>query len=235
MTKPSAGERNYHVMYQLVQGAPAELRETLGLSKMKIEDFDYLKKSGCTSIDGVDDGEEYDIMVKALNDVNILQDEQENIFKIVAAILHLGNVHFVDVGDRESEIIPPEDDYDALEWASRLLQIDKDKMSATLTLATFQSQRRGGMVLKIGMSADTAQHMKDALARYIYSHLFEWLVWRVNESIAVDMGEEQKNEIASSIGVLDIFGFEVFPENSFEQLCINYTNEVLRMTLNVPH
>lgn len=250
VTSQAEGERNYHVLYQLLRGASDDQLHRYGLSGIQVEDMKYLNQSGCVHVDNVDDAEEFAEMERAFADLGIAT---EQVFAVVAIVLHLGNIEFVDIGDRECKMQEPGSGYDPVHWASQLLGVARESLGEALEKTTFQSARRGSASTKMGVNAQTAESMRDSLSRYLYSQLFDWLVLTINRAIAVDDGQEDDDQDiefdpdvpfdpaaldkASAvskhhlgcIGVLDIFGFEVFEENSFEQLCINFTNEMLQL------
>lgn len=228
VTSQQKNERNYHVFYQILSGASREVLKTLELDNISEQNCGYLNKSGCYKIEGIDDPYEFKEMVSALSDLGL---PSEAMFKIVAGCLHLGNIDFRDIGDRECEIITPTGSYDAAESAARLLGLNSSELKESLVKLAFVSARKGSARQKIGVNSETASFMRDGLARFVYSKLFDWIVMKINDAIKVKEVEIPTNASGSalSIGILDIFGFESFEINSFEQLCINYTNEVLQL------
>eukprot|EP00494_Astrolonche_serrata_P029693 UN29960 len=211
-------ERNYHSFYQVVRGADDDLRKKLLLSG---DPSDYRFLSGLDDAPGIDDVEEWEDIWKSLDTLGIPTKEFEDVFTLVAAILHLGNICFEDTGDKSCKIITQE----PLQNASQLLQVDVDTLNTKLCHKLFQS--KGSEDILMGLSASMARDNRDALAKFIYTKLFDWIVRRVNQALRVEGVVKRK-----TIGVLDIFGFEIFKDNSFEQLCINFTNEKLQQFFN---
>ncbi|KAH9763213.1 Myosin-17 [Citrus sinensis] len=202
-------ERNYHCFY-LLCAAPPEVREKFKLGDPK--SFHYLNQSNCYALDGVDDTEEYLATRRAMDIVGISEEEQDAIFRVVAAILHLGNIEFAKGEEADSSVIKDEKsrcDAKSLEDAliNRVMVTPEEVITRTLDPVAAVSSR-------------------DALAKTVYSRLFDWLVDKINSSIGQDPNSR------TIIGVLDIYGFESFKLNSFEQFCINFTNEKLQQHFN---
>eukprot|EP00050_Salpingoeca_kvevrii_P001267 m.166190 g.166190 ORF g.166190 m.166190 type:complete len:2194 (-) comp10335_c1_seq21:224-6805(-) len=212
-------ERNYHIFYQLLAGAsPSELQS---LELTKPTDYAYLTAGNCIQLPGVDDAEEWQRILGAMKVLNFNEKEQWDIFRLVASFLHLGNVEFdaltVDNMDA-SEVSSP----GVLRSAAKLLEVDADQLGDALTTAS--TMTRGEVIVK-RLSAQRATDTRDAFVKGIYGRIFIWIVEKINTSIYKPPEDARKR---SSIGVLDIFGFENFAVNSFEQLCINYANENLQ-------
>ncbi|KAL4064302.1 myosin 5 [Scleroderma citrinum] len=218
-------ERNYHIFYQLCAGAPLKERKDLGLDT-DITKFHYLRQGGSTStpIVGVDDGEEFRATQQALSTVGISVEKQWAVFRLLAALLHLGNVKITQT--RSESSINEEDA--ALILATRFLGVH---------LAEFKKWTVKKQIVtrseKIVMPLNAAQAtvVRDSVAKFIYACLFEWLVAIVNESLAGEHGDAAERA-EMFIGVLDIYGFEHFQKNSFEQFSINYANEKLQQEFN---
>ncbi|KAJ3022959.1 Myosin type-2 heavy chain 1 [Thoreauomyces humboldtii] len=215
-----ATERNYHIFYQLCAGAPAAERKDLGL--VSWESFFYLKQGGSGTIPGVDDAAEFVETSKALSDVGISLQTQWAIFKICAALLHIGNINIE--AKRDEAFIA--DDDPAMVMAASLLGIDVKEFKKWITKKQIITRSE-----KIVSSVSQYQAIvgRDSVAKFIYSMLFDWLVKFININLSKggDMEEGQR-----FIGVLDIYGFEHFTKNSFEQFCINYANEKLQQEFN---
>ncbi|KAL6769329.1 MYO1 [Auxenochlorella protothecoides x Auxenochlorella symbiontica] len=213
-------ERNYHVFYQLCGGADEAEAARLRLGPAR--GFRYLNQSDCHELAGVSDAEEYRRTRRAMTLVGIDAASQDAVFAVVAAVLHLGNVAFVpgDGGDGSAVAEPA---WAHLEAAAALLGVDAAGLARALTTRTRQTPD-GPIVspLDVGAASDN----RDSLAKTAYSRLFDWLVGAVNASIGQDAGA------ASLIGVLDIYGFEQFACNDFEQFCINLANEKLQQHFN---
>ncbi|KAG2600236.1 hypothetical protein PVAP13_5KG475400 [Panicum virgatum] len=210
-------ERNYHCFYFLC-AAPSE--------KYKLGDpssFHYLNQSTCIKVDGINDAEEYLATRNAMDTVGITEQEQEAIFRVVAAVLHLGNINFAKGREVDSSVIKDEKSRFHLNTAGELLMCDCGKLENALINREINTPE-GVITTTVGPSSATIS--RDGLAKQIYSRLFDWLVNRINASIGQD---PNSNKL---IGVLDIYGFESFKTNSFEQLCINFTNEKLQQHFN---
>lgn len=210
-------ERNYHIFYQLVKGATGEQKEKFGLGS--VSDYNYLNQ-GDPDIQGVDDAEDFQATCRALDVVGIDSDSQSNIFQVIAALLHLGNTTIK--ATRSAVSVSSEDP--ELAKACELLGVP-----ATDVAKWFMKKQIMMRSEKIMSDLDhkTALVVRDSVAKYVYSALFDWLVAAINVKL------EAPEELASTfIGVLDIYGFEHFKTNSFEQFCINYANEKLQQEFN---
>jgi myosin-5 len=213
-------ERNYHIFYQLVAGASDAERKELGL--LPVSDYDYLNQGSAPVIDGVDDKAEFNATRRSLTTIGLNADRQSHVFKVLAALLHLGNVKIL---TSRTESVLSSDEPSLLK-ACKLLGIDPAgfaKWTVKKQLVT-----RGEKIMS-NLTQQQAMIVRDSVAKYIYSALFDWLVVVINENLAPQEVLEQAN---SFIGVLDIYGFEHFAKNSFEQFCINYANEKLQQEFN---
>ncbi|WMV13680.1 hypothetical protein MTR67_007065 [Solanum verrucosum] len=208
----SEGERSYHIFYQLCAGAPGALKEKLNLKD--VSEYNYLRQSNCHSISGVDDAEQFRIVMEALDVVHISKEDQESVFSMLAAVLWLGNISFTAV-DNDNHAEPVVDE--GLTTASTLIGCGVEELKLALSTRKMRV-RNDDIVQKLTLSQAT--DTRDALAKSIYSCLFDWLVEQINKSLAVG-----KRRTGRSISILDIYGFESFERNSFEQFCINYANE----------
>eukprot|EP01117_Protostelium_nocturnum_P014956 TRINITY_DN574_c0_g2_i1.p1 TRINITY_DN574_c0_g2~~TRINITY_DN574_c0_g2_i1.p1 ORF type:complete len:2184 (+),score=918.74 TRINITY_DN574_c0_g2_i1:142-6693(+) len=222
IVQQAESERNYHVFYQLLK-APQDVLQKLFLTVA--EDYSYLNTSGCISIDNVDDRDDFERMVSAMTTIGFTPVEQHSIFECISAVLHIGNLKFklLTAGKGEaSDVANPE----VITTISQLLKCDPDTLSKSIR------QRINfirGEKFVVPLSQSEASDNRDALAKTIYSTLFAWLVDKINYCILEGQAVKKKKAF---IGVLDIFGFENFKINSFEQLCINFTNEKLQQHFN---
>ncbi|XP_047347921.1 myosin heavy chain 95F isoform X4 [Vespa velutina] len=248
----SPDERNYHVFYMMCAGAPPELRSKLGITKP--DDFHYLKngstqyfcspesekklndaqksseqmKKGSLSDPYLDDVEGFNAIDQALTRLGLTDAERMEIYTMVAAVLHLGNITFEDNPEdtKGGSRINPNSEKAVL-MSAKLLGVDPEELRQALVSKVMQTSRGGikGTVIMVPLKVYEANNARDALAKAIYSKLFDHIVARINKSIPFK---------ASSyyIGVLDIAGFEYFKVNSFEQFCINYCNEKLQQFFN---
>ncbi|PNY13790.1 unconventional myosin-Va-like protein, partial [Trifolium pratense] len=213
-------ERNYHCFY-LLCAAPAEEREKFKLGNPS--SFHYLNQSNCYQLDGVDDAEEYLATRRAMDIVGISEEEQEAIFRVVAAVLHLGNVEFAKGEEIDSSVLKDEKSRFHLNTTAELLKCDAKSLEDALIQRVMVTPEE---VITRTLDPIAALGSRDALAKTMYSRLFDWLVEKINNSIGQDPNSK------SIIGVLDIYGFESFKFNSFEQFCINFTNEKLQQHFN---
>ncbi|XP_048478864.1 myosin heavy chain 95F isoform X7 [Plutella xylostella] len=248
----SAEERNYHVFYLLCAGAPPELRARLKITKP--DDFQYLK-NGCTQYftraesahqlqahqqsqqqrargglrDPVlDDAGDFARLHQALSRVGLSEAEKTSVYSIVAAVLHLGNIEFEeDPSDTRGGCHVKPSSEGTMATAAGLLGVDSGELRMSLVSRLMQSSRGGmkGTAIMVPLKMYEACNARDALAKAVYSRLFDHIVHRINASIPFQAS-------AYYIGVLDIAGFEYFQMNSFEQFCINYCNEKLQQFFN---
>lgn len=196
-------ERNYHIFYQLCAGAPLKERKDLGLDS-DINKFHYLKQGGpsSTPIAGVDDAEEFRQTQHALSTIGIGIEKQWAVFRLLSALLHLGNVQITALRN-DSSI---DDNDPALLLATRFLGVDKAEFKKWTVKKQITTRSE-----KIISSLNAAQAIvvRDSVAKFVYVCLFEWLVAIVNESLAGENGEAERRA-EMFIGVLDIYGFEHF-------------------------
>ncbi|KAF8652757.1 hypothetical protein AX16_004253 [Volvariella volvacea WC 439] len=218
-------ERNYHIFYQLCAGAPSKERKDLGLDT-DVSKFHYLKQGGpaSTPINNVDDAEEFRGTQQALSTVGISVEKQWAVFRLLAALLHLGNVK---IAAGRTEAMLDEND-PALLLATRFLGINLPEFKKWTVKKQIQTRSE-----KIVTSLNAAQALvvRDSVAKFVYACMFEWLVAIVNDSLAGENGDAA-SRAEMFIGVLDIYGFEHFQKNSFEQFSINYANEKLQQEFN---
>ncbi|GLU07739.1 hypothetical protein SLE2022_246870 [Rubroshorea leprosula] len=211
-------ERNFHCFY-LLCAAPQEEIERYKLGDPK--SFHYLNQSSCYELVGVSDSHDYLATRKAMDIVGIKREEQDAIFRIVAAILHLGNIDFAK-GEDDSSVVKDESEFH-FRMTAELLMCDHQALQNALCKRVMVTPEE---IIMKSLNPDAAAISRDGLAKTIYSRLFEWLVDKINASIGQDCHSQ------SLIGVLDIYGFESFKTNSFEQFCINFTNEKLQQHFN---
>lgn len=212
-------ERNYHCFYQLC--ASREDSEKYKLERPS--EFHYLNQSTVHELEGVSNADEYIKTRRAMTIVGISEDEQEAIFRALAAILHLGNVDFSPGKEHDSSKIKDETSSFHLQMASDLFMCDVNLLLSSLCTRSIQT--REGTIVK-ALDCNAAVASRDALAKTVYSRLFDWLVEKMNRSI----GQDPNSRV--QIGLLDIYGFECFKHNSFEQFCINFANEKLQQHFN---
>lgn len=208
-------ERNFHIFYQMCFGADNRLKESLGLTSPDY--YMYLNQSGAYKVDGTDDVQEFKDTMHAMSVVGIPEENHEDILSLMAALLHLGNVNFVEDGNYAKV---QNDDF--LQYPSYLFAVDAEFLRQKLTSHTMDS-KWGGKTERIEVThnVEQAEFTRDALSKTLYSRIFDFLVNSVNKAMRKDYEE-------INIGILDIYGFEIFQKNGFEQFCINYVNEKLQ-------
>ncbi|XP_060545140.1 unconventional myosin-VI isoform X3 [Pantherophis guttatus] len=244
-------ERNYHIFYRLCAGAPENIREKLYLSSP--DNFRYLnrgctryfatketdkqilqnrkspeyQKSGSLKDPLLDDHGDFNRMCTAMKKIGLNDEEKLDLFRVVAGVLHLGNIDFEEAGSTSGGCTLKNKSAQSLEYCAKLLGLDEDDLRVSLTTRVMLTTAGGtkGTVIKVPLKVEQANNARDALAKTVYSHLFDHVVNRVNQCFPFETS-------SFFIGVLDIAGFEYFEHNSFEQFCINYCNEKLQQFFN---
>ncbi|ORY43349.1 hypothetical protein BCR33DRAFT_766571 [Rhizoclosmatium globosum] len=213
-------ERNYHVFYELVAGANEdEIRDYL---IKPVSSYYYLAQSECTEIPGINERSKFEGLKFSLTVLNVSFEQTDCIWRVLSAILWLGNVKFKSDNGNESVTI---DGTEAIANISSLLGVNADSLSKVLCFKKLVVRSETTMVpLKPSQATDN----RDSIAKNLYSSLFRVLLEMINSTLQASPDKDIQN----SIGVLDIFGFEEFQVNSFEQFCINYTNEKLQNFFN---
>lgn len=222
--RQSPAERNYHIFYQLLEGSSDDLKEKMKLSGLNWKDFEYLKAAG-GSIENVDDSSEFAETVKSLKIAGFSEEIQLKIFKILSAILFLGNLKFLENEEDSSAILSENDDNlknfaDLLEISGKTKELAR-WLTSKLLITKLET-------VEIKLTVKQAEATKDAVAKFLYSKLFDFIVKQLNQLLAPSAATNK----LKFIGVLDIYGFEKFDTNSFEQFCINYANEKLQHEFN---
>jgi len=208
-------ERNFHIFYQMLAGADMSLKNDFVIN-CDPTCFFYLGQSGCTTVEGVNDATDFAEVKAAMGTVGINDTEQYDILRSLAGILHLGNIRFQ--GEPPAQVT----DRQPLEAAAAILGVDPNFLEQSLNHRQIQSGSARATQYAVPQNADQASGIRDALAKTLYSRIFDFIVERVNQSMA------HSGSDCNVIGVLDIYGFEIFDKNSFEQFCINYVNERLQ-------
>ncbi|KAI9102028.1 P-loop containing nucleoside triphosphate hydrolase protein [Phlyctochytrium arcticum] len=218
ISKQAPDERNYHVFYELVAGTNDEEKAAFKLESA--DSFYYLNQSGCIDIPYVDDSKNFEALKLALTVLKMSPADQNSLFQALSAILWIGNINFDEAANKESVKIQNVED---LEVVAGLLGINVENLKAAMCYRKLVIRGETSMVpYKLGQAKDT----RDSFAKAIYDSLFVRLIEFINRSLT------SKEKPVNFVGVLDIFGFEVFKLNSFEQFCINYTNEKLQQFFN---
>ncbi|KAM8855512.1 unconventional myosin-Ib isoform 2-T4 [Spinachia spinachia] len=218
VVKQPRGERNFHVFYQLLSGASEDTLRKLKLDR-DFSKYNYLSLDSA-AVNGLDDAANFRTVKNAMQIVGFMEDEVQSVLELVAAVLKLGNIEFKPEsrcnGTDESRVKDKND----LKEMCELLGIEQSVLERAFSYRTVEAKQE-----KVSTTLNVAQayYARDALAKNLYSRLFSWLVTRINESIKAQTKARHK-----VMGVLDIYGFEIFEDNSFEQFIINYCNEKLQ-------
>ena len=210
-------ERNYHIFYQLIQGLPKDLKTALILDS-DFNAYSYLRGSN-KQVEGVDDKAEFKSLINSFKIMGFSAQEQTEIFRVMSAILNIGNIELGSERSDQARIL----NVAQAERVCHLLGINSEQFVKGLLRPRVKAGRE--WVLQ-SRSAEQVKNSLNALAKTLYERTFGSIVDRINQML------ERSTDNTSFIGVLDIAGFEIFEHNSFEQLCINYTNERLQQFFN---
>ncbi|CAL2029136.1 unnamed protein product [Caenorhabditis brenneri] len=213
------GDRNFHIFYQLCAGADKNLKSSLGIGDLQY--YNYLNMSGVFKADDTDDGKEFESTLHAMKVVGVNEQDQLEVLRIVSAVLHIGNISF-----SEENNFAAVSGKDYLEFPAFLLGLTNGDIEAKLTGRKMES-KWGTQKEEIDMklNVEQANYTRDAWVKAIYARLFDYLVKKVNDAMNITSQSSSDN---FSIGILDIYGFEIFNNNGFEQFCINFVNEKLQ-------
>eukprot|EP00581_Thalassiosira_minuscula_P001333 CAMPEP_0183744702 /NCGR_PEP_ID=MMETSP0737-20130205/65861_1 /TAXON_ID=385413 /ORGANISM="Thalassiosira miniscula, Strain CCMP1093" /LENGTH=1616 /DNA_ID=CAMNT_0025980351 /DNA_START=90 /DNA_END=4940 /DNA_ORIENTATION=- len=221
------GERNYHVFYEMLAGMPNTQLKSFHLGRYSIEDFHITSCSGTYDRrDGVQDKDTYKDLVEALDVMGFSEQRKKDLFSIASAMLHLSNLTINPINGGEESEIDGENEH--LNPTLDLLGVTKESLNQAICYFKIQA---GGQFYTRCLKQDRAERGLQALIKTTYSAMFDFIVEKINSSIMADKGSTKGGK--AFIGVLDIFGFESFKHNSFEQLCINYCNESLQQQFNL--
>ncbi|XP_051234466.1 unconventional myosin-Ie isoform X2 [Dicentrarchus labrax] len=209
------GERSFHIFYQLIEGASGEQKGSLGITTLDY--YTYLNQSGSYKVDDINDKSDFQETMHAMEVIGISAEDRSMVLQIVAGVLHLGNITFREAGNYaavESE--------EFLAFPTFLLGIDQNRLKEKLTSRKMDSKWGNAVEsIDVTLNVEQACYTRDALSKALHSRVFDFLVESINKAMVKDHQE-------FNIGVLDIYGFEIFQKNGFEQFCINFVNEKLQ-------
>ncbi|XP_078492466.1 unconventional myosin-VI isoform X2 [Ciona intestinalis] len=240
-------ERNYHIFYRLCCGAPDDVRTRLHLttpdnfrylrngctqyfltddeaSKVKDVLSDEHKKKGSLNDILLNDYKDYERLLSSMKQIGISHEDMMDIFQVVAGVLHLGNITFEEAGGSSGGCMVSEESKTSVKITSELLGLEANSLTEALTTRSMRSAGETNTI-KVPLKQAQSSNAREALAKAIYSRLFDHVVSRINQCFPFKSSQ-------GYIGILDIAGFEYFEVNSFEQFCINYCNEKLQQFFN---
>ncbi|KAH7729463.1 Protein HUM-9 [Aphelenchoides avenae] len=219
------GDRNFHIFYQFLSDAfPLRMKHSLGLKK-RASDYRYLNQGGCAREDAIDDSRTAGETIRALDRLGFGKGEQQWILEVIAACILLGEIRF---GERQGFDVTYPEDMQEVEQVTDIMWLSPEKLVDALTQPSI---RIGDNVVKKSQNLKKTTSSVAALAKRLYERMFSWIVSRCNVAISgCGNGDDQRH--GNFIGVLDMAGFEIMNKNSFEQFCINFTNEKLQQFFN---
>eukprot|EP00930_Biecheleria_cincta_P069554 TRINITY_DN57282_c0_g1_i1.p1 TRINITY_DN57282_c0_g1~~TRINITY_DN57282_c0_g1_i1.p1 ORF type:complete len:1652 (+),score=454.86 TRINITY_DN57282_c0_g1_i1:128-5083(+) len=217
-------ERNYHIFYQVCAGADRFDNMPEGVRSLSAADFEYTAM--CDAIPGVDDAADFKDVLDCMTSLGFTLAERNSALQIVSAVLHLGQLSFSTCAKNGQDGVVVKDDA-TVALICKLLGVQPERLREVLEQKTLEDPLTK-KTIHMPHDTSSASLTRHSMAKVVYARLFDWLVWRINESIS----SKAANRDVRKIGLLDIFGFEVFEWNSFEQLCINFANEKLQQHFN---
>ena len=224
VSRQGEGERNYHFFYMLTKGCDRALRKELELQSP--DRYAICTEGHCVQVPGINDKNDFDEVGQAFKTLQFDPKLVHSIYRFIAGILHLGNVSFdlkkSSFADDTSTV--NKQTMSDLQKCAKCWRVDAKKLEKSITHRALVMP--GNKTVESGLNPKDAQSHRGSLIKAVYSALFDWLVVQINKSM------EPKTAVYKSIGLLDIFGFEIFNKNSLEQLCINFCNEKLQQLFN---
>ncbi|XP_037538371.1 unconventional myosin-X [Nematolebias whitei] len=214
VVRQNPGERNYHIFYAILAGANSQQREAFGLTHP--ENYHYLRQSNCPADKTINDKGTFQDVLNAMRTMQFSEENISEVLRLLAGILHAGNMEFMTAGGAQVS------SKSALSWTSELLGLNSDQLAEVLT---HRSMILRGEEISTPLTVEQAVDSRDSMAMALYSRCFNWIIHKLNARI-------RGREDFKSICVLDIFGFENFEVNRFEQFNINYANEKLQEYFN---
>uniref|UniRef100_A0A3B3WPG9 Myosin, heavy chain 14, non-muscle n=1 Tax=Poecilia mexicana TaxID=48701 RepID=A0A3B3WPG9_9TELE len=217
-TRQAKDERTFHIFYQLLCGASEEARADLLLGSA--DDYRFLS-GGSIPVPGQSDAENFTQTMDSVAIMGFTPEESVSMLKVISAVLQFGNISFTKEKNHDQASMP---DNTAAQKLCHLLGINVMEFTRAILTPKIKVGRE---YVQKAQTKEQADFAIEALAKATYERLFRWLVHRINRAL-----DRRQRQGASFIGILDIAGFEIFQLNSFEQLCINYTNEKLQQLFN---
>uniref|UniRef100_A0A8D3CG79 Myosin X n=1 Tax=Scophthalmus maximus TaxID=52904 RepID=A0A8D3CG79_SCOMX len=214
VVRQNPGERNYHIFYALLAGTNAQQREAFGLTQP--DSYHYLRQSSCVADNTINDQGTFQDVLNAMRTMQFTEENIGEILRLLAGILHAGNIEFMTAGGAQVS------SKSALSRTSDLLGLNSDQLAEVLT---HRSMILRGEEISTPLTIEQAVDSRDSMAMALYSRCFNWIIGKLNNRI-------RGREDFKSISILDIFGFENFEVNRFEQFNINYANEKLQEYFN---
>uniref|UniRef100_A0A3P8PEL0 non-specific serine/threonine protein kinase n=1 Tax=Astatotilapia calliptera TaxID=8154 RepID=A0A3P8PEL0_ASTCA len=229
--KQAPGEENFHIFYYIYAG----LYHQDELKTYRLPDGTpprYIDSQHCKVMQDIVSRKQYkeqfDAIQECFRNIGFTEEEVDSAYKILSAILNTGNIEFASITSQHQTDISEVPNSEALENAASLLSIGPEELQEALTSQCVVT--RGETIIRSN-TVDKAADVRDAMSKALYGRLFSWIVNRINSLLQPDMNVCAV-ESGMNVGILDIFGFENFKKNSFEQLCINIANEQIQFYFN---
>uniref|UniRef100_A0A3Q1EGZ8 non-specific serine/threonine protein kinase n=1 Tax=Acanthochromis polyacanthus TaxID=80966 RepID=A0A3Q1EGZ8_9TELE len=229
--KQAVGEKNFHIFYYIYAG----LYHQDKLKPYRLPEGTpprYIDSENCKVMQDIVSGklykEQFDAIQECFRNIGFTEEEVNSVYRILSAILNTGNIEFAAITSQHQTDKSEVPNSEALESAASLLSIGPEELQEALTSQCVVT--RGETIIRTN-TVDKAVDVRDAMSKALYGRLFSWIVNRINSLLQPDMNICAA-ESCMNVGILDIFGFENFKKNSFEQLCINIANEQIQFYFN---